>query len=215
MMTKKIADYTKRKPGRPRSEKSHQAILEATRSLMLEVGISGLSIERIAILAGVGKTTIYRRWKSKKELITEAFGSIADQVDIPDTGNVVSDLITVAKGMLDSLHDSFHAPVQQVMKLIVGMMENEDIMVVYRERYLSPRRRAFVHILERGKANGQLRHEADVELIIDMLIGSYFYNALLGDGHLSPELWFEQAAAQLIQGIGTHRSNVSYEIKEE
>ncbi len=50
---------------------------------MLEVRLAKLSIEQVVKKADVGKTTVYRRWKTKEELVSEAFGSIADKVQIP------------------------------------------------------------------------------------------------------------------------------------
>ncbi len=63
-----------RKTGRQRSPQSHQAILEATLELFAEVGLQGLSIEAIAARAGVGKTTIYRHWSSKEDIINNETG---------------------------------------------------------------------------------------------------------------------------------------------
>ena len=62
--------------GRPRSEEAHQAILDATLELLVEVGFSALTVEGVASRAGVGKATIYRRWASKLPLVVEAFGQL-------------------------------------------------------------------------------------------------------------------------------------------
>ena len=65
-----------RAPGRPRSAQAHRAILDATIELFVESGYEGLSIEGVAARAGVGKTTIYRRWSSKEDLIVDAIGEL-------------------------------------------------------------------------------------------------------------------------------------------
>ena len=59
--------------GRPRSDEAHKAILDATLELLAEVGFSALKVEGVASRAGVGKATIYRRWRSKLPLVVEAF----------------------------------------------------------------------------------------------------------------------------------------------
>jgi AcrR family transcriptional regulator len=66
----------KKSAGRPRSHQSHQAILQATLDLLAEMGYDRLSIDAIAAHAGVGKTTIYRRYRSKEELVADAIESI-------------------------------------------------------------------------------------------------------------------------------------------
>jgi AcrR family transcriptional regulator len=71
--------------GRPRSEEAHQAILDATLELLVEVGFSALTVEGVASRAGVGKATIYRRWPSKLPLVVEAFGQLPGFEEV-DTG---------------------------------------------------------------------------------------------------------------------------------
>ena len=79
---------TDKKPlGRPRSIQSHRAMLQATLELLAEVGFDTMSIEAIAARAGIGKTTIYRRYASKAELVADAIESIRAEIVIPDTSN--------------------------------------------------------------------------------------------------------------------------------
>ncbi|WP_245911837.1 TetR/AcrR family transcriptional regulator [Brunnivagina elsteri] len=78
--------------GRPRSTQSHQAMLQATLELLAEIGFDAMSIDGIANRAGVGKTTIYRRYKSKEELVADAIESIREELLIPNTGNFWSDI---------------------------------------------------------------------------------------------------------------------------
>src|SRR5699024_11156979 len=95
----KISDYTSKGPGRPRSARSHTKILQATRDLLIEMGIHSISIEGVAKKAGVGKATIYRHWSTKEALISEAIGAVADEIDIPDTGDVWEDISIVVNGL--------------------------------------------------------------------------------------------------------------------
>src|ERR1019366_10685108 len=82
-----------KKRGRPRSEEVEQAILKATASLLAERGLQALTIEDVASLAKVGKTSIYRRWPSKGILALEAFLSEFLQLQPPiNTGSLAGDL---------------------------------------------------------------------------------------------------------------------------
>ena len=78
--------------GRPRSPEAHLAILTATLQLLGEQGFRGLTIEGVAERAGVGKTTIYRRWPSKTELVAEAIAQIRPPSAPPDSGSLEGDL---------------------------------------------------------------------------------------------------------------------------
>ncbi len=200
---KEISDYTQKKAGRPRSQKAHQAILSATRSLMLETGISKLRIEKVAEKAGVGKTTIYRRWKTKEDLVSEAFGSIADKVQIPNTGNKMEDLLKIAKEMIESVSQSFGVSVQKVTPIILEIISNPELMRMYQEQYILPRRQIFTHILEDSIESGQIHSDVDIDLVIDQLIGTYFYFALMGEDISTLDNRFRKAAHQLVEGIGT------------
>src|SRR5438270_10407102 len=91
-----------RRPGRPRSAQAHQAILDAAPDLLADVGFEAMSVEGVAARAGVGKTTIYRRWPTKELLVIEAVRSIHAEHPILDTGNLRGDLRTLLQIAEDS-----------------------------------------------------------------------------------------------------------------
>ncbi|MGH2503871.1 MAG: helix-turn-helix domain-containing protein, partial [Ktedonobacterales bacterium] len=80
-----------RRPGRPRSAQADQAILDAALELIAQEGIQGMSIEGVAARAGVGKTTIYRRWPNKDALALDALRTVKPPIVSFDTGNLRSD----------------------------------------------------------------------------------------------------------------------------
>ena len=90
-MTRNVVDGPARAPGRPRSEQAERAILAAALELMSEHSVASVSIEAIAARAGVAKTTVYRRWPGKDELLLDALiqsrGSIPEA---PPSGSVSS-----------------------------------------------------------------------------------------------------------------------------
>src|SRR5450432_744304 len=85
--------------GRPRSAEADRAILAATLELLAERGLDAMSIEEVAARAGVGKTTIYRRWPSKGLLALDAFViSFRAEQPLPDTGTLRGDLVAALRG---------------------------------------------------------------------------------------------------------------------
>ena len=95
-----------RRPGRPRSEEAHEAILTAVIELLPEHGLKGLTIEAVAAAAGVGKTTIYRRWKTKNELIVAALAGVRPDAAPPDSGSLAGDLAAMVALQRGRLKDS-------------------------------------------------------------------------------------------------------------
>ena len=197
----KISDYTSRKrPGRPRSKRSHQAILTATREILVEFGVHGLSIEGVAEKAGVGKTTTYRHWISKEDLIAEAFGSIADEIEIPDTGNAINDLTTVLNGMIGVANDATQSPAA-FKKILAGLMESPALLNVYKKQFIVPRRNALKQIIEKGIDRGQIRKDIDIDPLIDIVGGSYFYTVLMNDKPVTVDDWLERIKPIIMDGI--------------
>ena len=83
--------------GRPRSAEAEQAILAATLRMISAVGVAGTTIEGVAAEAGVGKTTIYRRWPSKTDLVIAAISGLAPPGEPPDTGSFAGDMGALAE----------------------------------------------------------------------------------------------------------------------
>ena len=80
-MTETSERCAARPPGRPRSERAEKAIIGATLDLLIEeAGVVGVTIEAVAARAGVGKSTIYRRWANKEALIVDALATLKEPV---------------------------------------------------------------------------------------------------------------------------------------
>ena len=196
-----MSKHIKSLPGRPRSVQAHQAILQATLDLLAEVGYQDMSIEAIAARAGVGKTTIYRRYTSKEELVADALESLrGENVPIPDTGSLSGDMDilieTLAKVKFNTLG-------RQTLALIISTASsNPQFAQVYWTKYMMPRHKAFSLVLERSRARGEIQRDVDVDLVIDLMSGTLF-NALVFKPEIEPmEAYIHRAMALLIRGIG-------------
>ena len=127
-----------RKVGRPRSIEAHQAILHATLELFADEGFDAMSIEAIAERAGVGKTTIYRRWDSKEELMLDAARSLQAEFPIVDTGNLRDDMIHLLKLVWDMI--SSNSLLEKLYVRIIGESRaNPDLFRLFYEHQLGPR----------------------------------------------------------------------------
>lgn len=158
-----------RRPGRPRSERAHQAILEAALELLAKVGYQGMSLEGVAARAGVGKTTIYRRWPSKLELAIEALASLDSPTEVRETGDLRADLIATLRREMDPARQPASVPL--LMRLLGEVMENRELFDVYRERVVAPQVALLAEAIERAKARGELRADVDPVLLLELLGG--------------------------------------------
>lgn len=170
--------------GRPRSEEAHQAILDATLELLVEVGFSALTVEGVANRAGVGKATIYRRWPSKLPLIVEAFGQLPG-FEERDTGNLADDL----KQMLQRYLEVFNSTaLSAVLPSLAGeRFHNPELSVLF-EPVTMNRRRPLIGAFERAKARGEIANDIDLELASDLVVGPIAVALFFKGGRLKPEM---------------------------
>ena len=161
---------TGRRPGRPRSERAEQAIIEATLELFAEKGPDGLCVEAVAARAGVGKATVYRRWHNKEDLLLAALGSLKSPLPHPDTGSVRDDLIALVTVMSQNAVDP--ARTRQYTLLLGEGEKYPRLMARYTETVVEPRRDVIRSVLRRGIAAGQIRADLDIEVAMLTLTGA-------------------------------------------
>ncbi|HEX4818413.1 MAG TPA: TetR/AcrR family transcriptional regulator [Nonomuraea sp.] len=170
---------TARPAGRPRSEKAEKAIIEATLDLIGEgMGVSELSIEAIAARAGVGKTTIYRRWSNKEDLVVDALATLKAPLPPLSGTSVRDDLIT----LLDAMRrEAGHPRSRCVINIAMSEADRYPrLMERFVKRAIEPRRDAARAVLERGVAAGELRADLDVDMAMAMLSGTMMWHTKWG-----------------------------------
>lgn len=163
-----------RGPGRPRDARADEAIIETTLELMSDVGVTGLSIEEVALRAGVSKATIYRRFESKDALIVAALVSLNSELPAaPPDGSTRDVLVSVAEAWWLSHPTSQSA--QLFPRLFGHARSNPKLFGCFFDQVIEPRRDFFRGLIRRGINRGELRQETDVELLTTLLISSSVY----------------------------------------
>ena len=193
-MTDKTATGAQRSIGRPRDERADRAILMATLELMAKKGAHDLRMDDVARRAGVGKATIYRRYRSKDELITAAVAQLVSEIAVPDTGSTRADLQALMRGAVDVYRGSLEAAVMP--SLVEAMSRDAELARLVREEFLARRRAALQEVLERGIERGDLRRDLDIDLALDVLGGPLFYRLLITGGPIDEQL--AQGVVELI-----------------
>lgn len=169
-----------RRPGRPRSEEANAAILNAAIELLTEHGLKDMSIEAVAARAGVGKTTIYRRWDTKNELIGAALSHLRPPAAPPDTGSLIGDLGQFVALQRKRLEGS--ALPRALPRLLAEAIDDPDFHAEIVKQAVQPIRDILGELVRRGLERGELRADLDVEAMVDVLHAAPIYKLLLGGG---------------------------------
>lgn len=192
-----------RKAGRPRSAEAHQAILRATLELFAEEGFDAMSIEAIAARAGVGKTTIYRRWDSKEELVLDAARSLQAEFPVVDSGNLREDVLRTLKLIWNR---SSRSPLLEKLyiRIIGESRANPDLFRFFYERQLGLRLQLFRQMVERAQARGEIRQDLDPMLVLDLFTAPLLARLLVVEplAHAPhPDDFPEQVVDAVLQGL--------------
>jgi AcrR family transcriptional regulator len=161
----------------PRIERSRAVILEAAVQELAEAGYGGVTIESVAARAGVGKSTIYRHWPDKLDLIADAFETFHEQM-VPDLGDrsarecIELLLGHVAEVVVDSTFS------RCIPALIEGA-ERDPRVRAFHHRYSATRRQVLIDEISRGIRRGEFRSDLDPELATAALLGTLFYRRLM------------------------------------
>jgi AcrR family transcriptional regulator len=166
--------------GRPRSEKADRAILDAALRMVGQHGVAGTTIEGVAAEAGVGKTTIYRRWPNKSDLILAAISDIVPPGDPPDTGTMAGDMAALAETQRRRLAGSNLSGI--VPRVLAESMGDPALHQDFVERVVEPFRAMLRLFIQRGIDRGELRPDLEVEALVDLLHGIPIYRMLMSRG---------------------------------
>ena len=179
--------------GRPRSEAARQAILGATRALLATTTIRELTIEAIAKKAGVGKTTIYRRWPSKVAVVIDAIEAIVPRSRLIASKRVSEALQAQVRHLVEQYRGRYG---RIVAELIAEGQADPAVLAAFRERFLLRRRAVARDLIEHGKATGEFDPHLDTDLACDIIYGPVYYRLLVA--HLPLDDEFADALSQRV-----------------
>ena len=159
-------------------------ILRAAVEELADVGYGGVTIESIAARAGVGKSTIYRHWPDKLELIADALETFHEQM-VPDLGirSVRESVALLLRHVAEVVVDSTFS--RCIPALIEGA-ERDPRVREFHHRYSAERRQALIDLIALGIDAGEVSPEVDPELATTALLGAIFYRRLMTGAPLDP-----------------------------
>ncbi|MEE1791697.1 TetR/AcrR family transcriptional regulator [Streptomyces sp. BE308] len=191
--------------GRPRSTAADAAILEATRASLVDLGWSKLTMGDVATRAGVAKTTLYRRWAGKNELVVDAVAVLFDELELPDRGSLSADV----QGVVLQFAALLERPeTRTALMAVVAESTRDDLL---RERIRSAivdrQKRLVILGRERAQARGELSYEDDAasaarnaDLIFDVIAGAVVHRTLVSAEPVDAE-WACSFTSLLLLGL--------------
>jgi AcrR family transcriptional regulator len=171
--------------GRPRSQTAHDAILEAAAELLLEQGLSAVSMDAVAARAGVSKATIYRWWPTKQTLALDA---LYHEWEIPppeDTGSLRGDLLMLFRPWARLAGRRPYG--RAIAALLTEAQTDPAFAQEYRSRFVEPRRDQARAIFRRAMERGEIPAGTKVEVALDLLYGAFYHRLLHGHAPLSDQ----------------------------
>ena len=187
-----------RRAGRPRSAAVDAAILDAALRLLAVEGYARMTVDGVAAEAGVSKAAIYLRYRGKADLATAALAHLREAGQPAPTGDLRADLVAELRRLRHNAERVSAMPL--VGTCLMEEQHTPELLPLFRERTLGPRRARLRELLEGGRARGEVAADADLEPAIDLFMGAYQSRYLsgepLGDG------WEEGIVDTLLRGLG-------------
>ncbi|MEU6240191.1 TetR/AcrR family transcriptional regulator [Streptomyces sp. NPDC047024] len=191
--------------GRPRSAAADAAILAATREALVELGWSRLTLGDVATRAGVAKTTLYRRWSGKSELVVDAIAELFNELEVPDRGSLGADI----EGVVLQFAAILGRPEARSGLIAVVAEAGRDDALRERIRHSIVERQKHLVVTgrERAQERGEIPPESDpeaacraVDLIFDIVAGTVVHRMLVSAEPADTE-WVRRFIAVLLAGI--------------
>jgi AcrR family transcriptional regulator len=170
-------------PGRPRNPETDSDILRAAGEILIEEGYRALTMERLAARAGVGKTTVYRRWKSMFELVSALLDAADKAWPMPQAefADIREDLRTLYRNWISGMSGAGRI----IPILIAEGVQNPELATILHERFVLPRRRLAIAMIDRAKKRGEVSKTVDSQTAIDLFMGRMWYRLLVTGERIS------------------------------
>ena len=163
--------------GRPRDARIDREVITAVINALRKGGYGAVTIDGIARNVGRARSSLYRRWPSKRHLVAYAVVGELGEHPASDTGTLRGDLLSA----VTTLWRAFRGPLGHALAgLVADMAQDAALAASIRREVMVPRRRSMRAAIERARARGEARNDMDVELLLDMLTGPFYFRTLFG-----------------------------------
>jgi len=169
----------------PRVERSRRVILQAVLDELGQVGYGPLTIESVAARAGVGKSTIYRHWPGKLELVEDAFRTLKAPIVLPQGGTLRERVISVLEQVACLVQESTYSA---CIPALIDASERDPRVRAFHQSFSAERRAVLVGLLRDAVEGGELPPSTDPELLADALVGPIMLRRLMFTQPIEPKI---------------------------
>ena len=182
----------------PQVQRTKAYILDSTRRLLIKKGYRNITVDAVSVDSGSSRSTIYRYWPKIEDLLFDAFAElVGEPFESPDTGDFKRDLMSINQLYIDSMQ---HASWAKILPSFIEVSQNDEHCAELLELLVENLRSSSVKILRKAKSAGQLREDANIEWIVDIISGSLAYRFLLSKKPLNEDGYIEYLINAAIAG---------------
>jgi AcrR family transcriptional regulator len=168
--------------GRPKDKRIDEDVVLAVLDTLKSKGYRHVTIERIAKTVRRARTSLYRRWPSKRHLVAYAVVSTLEAEPAPDSGSLRQDLICA----VDTLRRAFSGPLGQALPgLVADMAHDLELARMIRGEVLNRRRTSIRNAILRGIARAEIRRGIQIDVLIDQLTAPCYFRVLFGHARIT------------------------------
>lgn len=168
--------------GRPKDGRIDEDVVVAVLNMLKAKGYRHVTIERVAKTVHRARTSLYRRWPSKRQLVAYAVLSTLNAAPVADSGSIREDMISA----VEALHRAFAGPLGQALPgLVADMAHDAGLARIIREEVLVPRRASIKQAISRGVHRGEIRGDIPTDSFIDLLTAPFYFRALFGHARIN------------------------------
>ncbi|MCU1600594.1 MAG: Transcriptional regulator, TetR family [Frankiales bacterium] len=171
--------------GRPRDASIDEAILLAAWQELSRVGYIALTMTSVAEGAGIQKPALYRRWGTKPLLVIDTLARHLPGLSYVGHGSLSADLSDLLRQLADAWGTT---AARSLSPLLADLADDPAALDAFRLQILQPRGAAMRAALAAAAARGEIRADAPLSVIADVLEGPLMHRALFGSGVLDDDL---------------------------
>jgi AcrR family transcriptional regulator len=168
--------------GRPKDRRIDEEVVFAVLNTLKTKGYRHVTIEGVAKTVKRARTSLYRRWPSKRHLVAYAVVSTLDGEPAPDSGSLRRDLMCA----VDTLRQAFSGPLGQALPgLVADMAHDPELARIIRDEVHFIRRASIKNAISRGIARAEIRSGIDFDVLVDLLTAPCYFRVLFGHARIT------------------------------